>query len=206
MSPPSSSSNPVIPAVDKTTTEAQTSTSTRRVAQLTGHLAPAAETEKVNVRPQLPIDYPVSRLELDSSHCIDHVRPLKVAVIGAGLSGINAGILLPAKVPGIQLTIFEKNSDVVSTESWIFWAHLLTSYRVAHGSKTSIRECDVIYLPMYIKAHSLPILNGQKYLPKAPRFAITGSHVPGSMMSTSTSNWATVWMKPNGTTHNHYGT
>jgi hypothetical protein len=32
----------------------------------------------------------------------------------AGLAGINAGILLPAKVPGIQLTIFEKNEDVVS--------------------------------------------------------------------------------------------
>jgi hypothetical protein len=34
--------------------------------------------------------------------------------VKAGLAGINAGILLPAKVPGIQLTIFEKNEDVVS--------------------------------------------------------------------------------------------
>lgn len=38
----------------------------------------------------------------------------KVAVIGAGMSGITAGILLPKKVPGIQLTILEKNHDVVS--------------------------------------------------------------------------------------------
>lgn len=44
---------------------------------------------------------------------IDEIRELKVAVIGAGLSGITAGILLPAKVPGIKLTIFDKNSDVV---------------------------------------------------------------------------------------------
>ena len=44
---------------------------------------------------------------------IDELRELKVAVIGAGLTGITAGILLPAKVPGIQLTIFDKNSDVV---------------------------------------------------------------------------------------------
>lgn len=44
---------------------------------------------------------------------IDVARPLKVAVIGAGIAGITAGILLPAKVPEIQLTIFEKNSDVV---------------------------------------------------------------------------------------------
>jgi hypothetical protein len=37
----------------------------------------------------------------------------QVAVIGAGLAGITAGALLPAKVPGIQLTIFEKNPEVV---------------------------------------------------------------------------------------------
>ncbi|KAI4774946.1 FAD/NAD(P)-binding domain-containing protein [Aureobasidium sp. EXF-3400] len=56
-------------------------------------------------------------------HPIDDVRELKrgglyladdcqVAVIGAGLAGITAGALLPAKVPGIQLTIFEKNPEV----------------------------------------------------------------------------------------------
>jgi cation diffusion facilitator CzcD-associated flavoprotein CzcO len=38
-----------------------------------------------------------------------------VAVIGAGLSGITAGILLPIKVPGIELTIFDKNADVGGT-------------------------------------------------------------------------------------------
>lgn len=37
----------------------------------------------------------------------------KVAVIGAGLTGITAGILLKAKVPQIDLTIIEKNADVV---------------------------------------------------------------------------------------------
>jgi heterodisulfide reductase subunit A-like polyferredoxin len=95
--------NPIIPAADKTTPDAQKSTSTRRVAQLTGHLA----------SPE------VSKLQIDASHSIDQVRELKVAVIGAGLSGINAGILLPAKVPGIKLTIFEKNNDVVSIPGFI---------------------------------------------------------------------------------------
>lgn len=37
-----------------------------------------------------------------------------MAVIGAGLAGVTAGALLPAKVPGIQLTIIDKNADVVS--------------------------------------------------------------------------------------------
>jgi hypothetical protein len=104
----------VIPNADKVSPEAQTSSSTRRVAQLTNHLAPAEQTEQLNTRPALPIEYPVSRLQLDLNHCIDDVRELKVAVIGAGLAGINAGILLPAKVPRIRLTIFEKNNDVVS--------------------------------------------------------------------------------------------
>jgi cation diffusion facilitator CzcD-associated flavoprotein CzcO len=39
----------------------------------------------------------------------------KVAVVGAGLSGITAGVLLPVKVPGIKLVIFEKNADVGGT-------------------------------------------------------------------------------------------
>lgn len=46
---------------------------------------------------------------------IDEPRSLRVAVIGGGLSGILAGVLLPKKVPGIQLTIFEKNADLVCT-------------------------------------------------------------------------------------------
>jgi hypothetical protein len=47
-------------------------------------------------------------------HPIDDYRELRVAVVGCGLSGISAGALLPIKVPGIKLTIFEKNADVVS--------------------------------------------------------------------------------------------
>ena len=49
-----------------------------------------------------------------SDHPIDDYRELRVAIVGAGLSGISAGALLPVKVPGIKLTIFEKNADVVS--------------------------------------------------------------------------------------------
>lgn len=62
-------------------------------------------------------------LEL-GEHPIDESPKLKVAVIGAGISGITAGILLPIKVPGIQLTILEKNADVVSNSSWAVIEHL----------------------------------------------------------------------------------
>jgi len=88
---------------------------TQRVAQLTDHLANGKQMDQVNQSSKLPIDYPISRLQLDTGHHIDNVRSLNVAVIGAGLAGINAGILLPAKVPGIRLMIFEKNQDVSGT-------------------------------------------------------------------------------------------
>ncbi|KAI1083863.1 FAD/NAD(P)-binding domain-containing protein [Whalleya microplaca] len=58
--------------------------------------------------------YPKSDISLVQRH-IDEPRELRVAVVGAGLSGVIAGALLPAKVPGIKLTIFEKNADVGGT-------------------------------------------------------------------------------------------
>ena len=46
-------------------------------------------------------------------HPVDNVRPIKVGIIGAGLAGITAGVLLPAKVPGLDLRIYDKNADAV---------------------------------------------------------------------------------------------
>lgn len=56
--------------------------------------------------------YPQSRISL-VNRSIDEPRPLNVGVIGGGLAGVLAGILLPAKVPNIRLTIYEKNKDFV---------------------------------------------------------------------------------------------
>ncbi|KAL7623941.1 hypothetical protein AAE478_005498 [Parahypoxylon ruwenzoriense] len=58
--------------------------------------------------------YPTPTLSLEPRY-IDEPRELRVVVIGAGLSGVTAGILLPAKVPNIKLTIFEKNAGVGGT-------------------------------------------------------------------------------------------
>ncbi|KAK1982099.1 4-hydroxyacetophenone monooxygenase [Colletotrichum cereale] len=56
-------------------------------------------------------DFPIKLVD----RYIDEPRELRIAVIGAGLSGVLAGILLPAKVPGIKLTVYEKNADVGGT-------------------------------------------------------------------------------------------
>ncbi|KFY12873.1 hypothetical protein V492_03609 [Pseudogymnoascus sp. VKM F-4246] len=62
------------------------------------------------------VDTPGNKPQFElEDHPIDSVRDLRVAVIGAGISGITAGVLLPVKVPGIDLTIYEKNSDVGGT-------------------------------------------------------------------------------------------
>lgn len=61
----------------------------------------------------IPKPYEVPKINI-VNRFIDEPRELNVAVIGAGLAGILAGILLPKKVPGIKLTIYEKNADVVS--------------------------------------------------------------------------------------------
>lgn len=47
-------------------------------------------------------------------HPIDQVRDIRVGIIGAGLSGVTAATLLRAKLPGINVTVYDKNGDVVS--------------------------------------------------------------------------------------------
>ncbi|KAF2104240.1 FAD/NAD(P)-binding domain-containing protein [Rhizodiscina lignyota] len=65
------------------------------------------------VQPVAPV-HSEAKFELED-HPIDEPRSLNVAVIGAGIAGITAGVLLPVKVPGLRLTIFEKNPDVSGT-------------------------------------------------------------------------------------------
>jgi cation diffusion facilitator CzcD-associated flavoprotein CzcO len=46
---------------------------------------------------------------------IENFRPYKVIVIGAGYSGINCAIRIPEKLRNVELTVYEKNSDVGGT-------------------------------------------------------------------------------------------
>lgn len=56
--------------------------------------------------------WPPLKLE---EHPIDEFPSLRVIVVGAGISGITAGVLLPAKVPNIDLVIYERQNDLVSS-------------------------------------------------------------------------------------------
>lgn len=46
---------------------------------------------------------------------IDEYRPIKVVVIGAGFSGIIAGIRFPQRVPNLDLTIYDQNAGIGGT-------------------------------------------------------------------------------------------
>lgn len=49
------------------------------------------------------------------NHCIDDLRRIKVICIGAGFSGILAGIRFPQRIQNLDFTIYEKNSEVGGT-------------------------------------------------------------------------------------------
>lgn len=46
---------------------------------------------------------------------IENSRPLKVRVIGAGLSGVCLGIRIPQRLRNVDLAIYEKNDGVGGT-------------------------------------------------------------------------------------------
>jgi hypothetical protein len=103
-----------------------------RLEAIRDHLAPRAGAPTIVVEeqaelpaPDQPPEFPQTRtvfppLELEE-HPIDDVRPLRVIVVGAGVSGITAAVLFPAKVPKIDLVIYERNSDVVSLPRALKW-------------------------------------------------------------------------------------
>jgi hypothetical protein len=46
------------------------------------------------------------------SNSPENHRPIKVIVIGAGFSGILAGIRIPERIPNCELVIYEKNAGI----------------------------------------------------------------------------------------------
>jgi len=50
-----------------------------------------------------------------SDRAVDEPRPVKVIYIGAGISGILAGIRIPERVQNLDLRIYDKNEELGGT-------------------------------------------------------------------------------------------
>ena len=98
-------------SVDASPGQASRDTESTNKTGVNGNGTTKAEPAAVNGTFESPYVAPMLKL---IDRFVDEPRSLRVAVIGAGIAGITAGSLLPAKVPGIKLTIFEKNADMVS--------------------------------------------------------------------------------------------
>lgn len=46
---------------------------------------------------------------------IDEARPLRVGIIGSGISGIVASIRFAQRIPNVHLCVYEKNEDIGGT-------------------------------------------------------------------------------------------
>ncbi len=59
---------------------------------------------------------------------VDAKRPIKVVVMGAGMSGIIAGILFPRSIENMELVIYDKNPDIGGTwfeNVYVNWSRVL---------------------------------------------------------------------------------
>lgn len=173
------------------------------VGDISGHPVTASNTETISkpvingkweeepVQGKISRPYPSTNFRLEE-HPVDERRGLrvrhqnifirlyacanlqKVGVIGAGLTGITAGILLPVKVPGIQLKIYEKNKDVVSnpitTRPRICSKQSSNLLRAELGMRTYIRGFVVTSRPTCIRARLNLTRSGRKNMPRAMRY------------------------------------
>lgn len=144
-----------------------------------------------------------SQFEIEE-HPIDVVRPIKVGIIGAGIAGITAGVLLPAKLPGLDLRIYDKNADVVCQSIPLCSFPILTGHQGRHlvdlpsfassatiltlftGLKTHIQVFGVTYLHTPTNLAFPPTLSGQKSSLKAPKFGTTGKALHESITCINT--------------------
>lgn len=60
----------------------------------------------------VPADIPASVVE---DRSVDESRPLRVVVIGAGITGILSCIRFVQRVPNLDLCIYDKNPDIGGT-------------------------------------------------------------------------------------------
>jgi hypothetical protein len=123
-----------------------------------------------------------------SPRSVDSPRPLKIAVVGAGISGILAAIEFQKRVQNLELTIYEKNSELGGT----WWENKYPGCACGKLSTIPKAEDDLAdrtsaqtYLHTAISCHMNPMSLGVNFTLEVTRFWITGSELLRNMMYAS---------------------
>ena len=59
--------------------------------------------------------FTMGSIQVVSDYSIDYRRPIRVIVIGAGISGIISTIRIAQRIPNAEIQIYEKNTDIGGT-------------------------------------------------------------------------------------------
>lgn len=124
-------------------------------------------------KPRAPLRTIFPSFEIEE-HAIDDTPNLKAIVVGAGISGIDAGILFPQKVPGLELVIYEQTSDIVRTHPSELPQKTKTLSRVEHGTPTSTPASNATSQPTSTKAHFRHLSHGRNPTLKEQKLKLTG--------------------------------
>ena len=112
---------------------------------------------------------------------IDAARPIRVICIGAGASGICAGVRFPQKIANLSLTIYDKNADVGGT--WFANKSVapttLKRYSVINSS-LDILACAATCQVQVTNSPSRVTLNGLNSTPQVQKSNATYKMLPRS--------------------------
>lgn len=122
---------------------------------------------------------------------VDEYRPLRIAIIGSGISGIIASIRLRQRITNLELSVYEKNDDIGGT--WLenrypgcacgmyflafsflggLHVHLLLAPRFGLTNLITLPQTSQ-HTPT--KPVSSRTRNGRRSMPRLPSYTRTGS-------------------------------
>ncbi|KAJ5684011.1 uncharacterized protein N7477_000356 [Penicillium maclennaniae] len=117
-------------------------------------------------------------------HPIDVVRPITVGIIGAGIAGITAGVLLPAKLPGLDLRIYDKNADVAFGVTYLHMRINLASPPILSGREEFAQGAEIRdYWQSVARKHNVyqyQRVNKTEWLADEGKWKVTIAYLDGS--------------------------
>ena len=120
-------------------------------------------------------------------HEVDYARPMKVIVVGAGISGILAAIRFPRRIAKLDLVVYDKNPEIGGTWYENRYPGIACGIYAQHFLERLTELIPgQIFLLMFIKLLLNPTPTGHSFTPPARRFSSTGRVLLPGMTLAST--------------------